>query len=471
MNSKLKIHILSRSTEQGFAMIAALGIGLVMFLVGLTMVVRSQGDQTTATAQKSTATAMSAAETGVSRYQSFIDTNREIAIYPDCVTTRTKSGNDWVCSDSGNTNKSWANANALTFSSCASLAGTIASSNKNISWTDVDLNDATKGQYRLVSYTYGPTAGISPGTGVLTIEGRANQKGSGATATNDVGTSTTRLKISIPVLPSKVIPFPFPGMWSKTTVSTDKIAANIIAPCGVTQSSTGSNFVNNGATPWKFVNTNFVMPPVPPTPTTNVATVTYASLPTASVNTGGQKGTITAPILPRAADITSQSNYNSATGEYQYIMTDNINGDLFFTPGYKVAVYLQGDINLTGGQEAIVHKCGTLPNCSATDTRIYGISPNGTANFSLKGNGSICEILFFAPTYDVSLDGGGDAQGCGGGASTNGVYWVKSWAGGGKGSHTALAQSGTNWDDLSFLNFILPPQIAPASTWQRQEVQ
>ncbi|MGB3206694.1 MAG: hypothetical protein WBB28_17045 [Crinalium sp.] len=456
MNPKLKIHILSRSTEQGFAMIAALGIGLVMFLVGLTMVVRSQGDQTTATAQKSTATAMSAAEIGVSRYQSFINTNREIAIYPDCVATRTKSGNNWVCSDSGNTTKSWANASALTFSSCTSLANTIASSNQNISWTNVDPTDATKGQYRLVSYTYGPTAGSTPGTGVLVIEGRANQQGSGATATNDVGTSTTRLQVSIPVLQSKVIPFPFPGMWAKTTINTGKVAANILAPCGVTKNSTGVTFVNNGATPWEFVNTNLAIPPVPATPTTKVATITYASLAT--------------KVLPRAADITSQSNYNSSTGEYQYIMTDSISGDLLFTPGYKVAVYLQGNIDMTGGKKAIVHDCTGVANCSATDARIYGISANGSASFSLGGNASVCDILFLAPTYAVDLNGGGQAQGCGGGANNNGIYWVESWSGGGQGNHIALDQAGSNWSDLSFLNIVLPPQIAPASTWQRQEV-
>lgn len=460
MNSKLKLHILSRSTEQGFAMLAALGIGLVMFLVGLTMVVRSQGDQTTATAQKSTATAMSAAEIGVSRYQSFINTNRELAIYPDCVATRTKSGNNWVCSDSANT-KSWANASALTFSSCTSLASTIASSNQSISWTNVDLNDPSKGQYRLVSYTYGPTPGSTPGTGVLLIEGRANQKGSGATATNDVGTSTTRLKVSIPVLQSKVIPYPFPGMWAKTTVNTGKIAANILAPCNLNKSNTGLTFVNpNGNTSpppnWEYVNTNFAIPSVPPTPTTKVATITYASL--------------TTKVLPRAADITSQSNYNSSTGEYQYIMTDSITGDLVFTPGYKVAVYLQGNIDMTGGQKAIVHNCTGVPNCSATDARVYGISANGTANFSLGGNASVCDILFLAPTYNVNLSGGGQAQGCGGGANTNGIYWVNSWSGGGQGNHIALDQAGTNWSDLSFLNIVLPPQIAPASTWQRQEV-
>ncbi|MGB3206974.1 MAG: hypothetical protein WBB28_18470 [Crinalium sp.] len=465
MNYKLKLHILSRSTEQGFAMIAALGIGLVMFLVGLTMVVRSQGDQTTATAQKSTATAMSAAEIGVSRYQSFINTNREIAIYPDCVATRTMSGNNLVCSDSGTT-KSWANASALTFSSCTSLASTIASSNQSISWTNVDSTDPTKGQYRLRSYTY-PTPGSTPGTGVLLIEGRANQKGSGATATNDVGTSTTRLKVSIPVLQSKVIPYPFPGMWAKTTVTTGKIAANILAPCNLSKSSTGLTSVNsNGSTSppptWEYVNTNFAIPSVPPTPTTNVATITYASL--------------TTKVLPRAIDIANKSstlgnsNYNSATGEYQYIMTDNITGNLVFTPGEKVAVYLQGNIDMTGGQKAIVHDCTGVANCSATDARVYGISATGTANFSLGGNASVCDILFLAPTYDVDLSGGGQAQGCGGGANTNGIYWVKSWSGGGQGNHIALDQAGTNWSDLSFLNIIFPPQIAPSSTWQRQEV-
>ena len=456
MNSKLNTALIRRSGEEGFTMPVVLGMGLFMLLVGVTMIVRSQGDNITASAQKSTTTALGAAETGLSNYQNFINTYREVAMYPDCTQTRTQSGNNRVCSDTGNTQVSWANAANIKLSSCTSSSSAISSSNQSITWTDVDSTDPTKGQYRLVSYTYGGTPGNSPGTGVLTVEGRVNQIGSGGSATKGPNTATTRLKVNISVQDATVITYPFPGMWVQNSVNTGSTAANVMGPCGLVPQSLG--LVSSS---YKFVNLNVPMPSVPATPTTNINTITYSGLPVIS----GVK------TLPRAADILNQSNYNSATGEYQYIMTDSINDDLLFTPGYKVAVYLQGNIGMTGGQSAILHNCTGVPGCKATDARIYGTSASGTATFSLGGNASVCDILFLAPTYAVSLSGGGQAQGCGGGANTNGVYWVKSWSGGGQGNHTSLNQTAAGWSDVAFLDIPIPPQISPSVTWEQQEVQ
>lgn len=67
MNRKLKIALRRRSNEQGFAIPIAVGMGLVMLLVGVTMIIRSQGDQVTASAQKATAQSLAIAEGGLSR--------------------------------------------------------------------------------------------------------------------------------------------------------------------------------------------------------------------------------------------------------------------------------------------------------------------------------------------------------------------------------------------------------------------
>jgi hypothetical protein len=166
-------------------------------------------------------------------------------------------------------------------------------------------------------------------------------------------------------------------------------------------------------------------------------------------------------------DPSNHSNYNSTTEEYQYSVS-TINDTFTIRPGYKVTIYLDGNIDLQGGQKAIVHQCGTTPNCSSTDAKIYGRSSNGT--LSLGGNAAICDIFFLGPTYAVDVDGGGGAQGCGGGANTNGAIWAKSWSGGGTGSHVAIAQTATTWAAVSsFLPIQLPPKIASISSWQRQE--
>lgn len=53
MNRNIKT-VLTRRTDQGFALPVAMGTGLVMLLVGATLIGRSQGDQITASARKGT---------------------------------------------------------------------------------------------------------------------------------------------------------------------------------------------------------------------------------------------------------------------------------------------------------------------------------------------------------------------------------------------------------------------------------
>jgi hypothetical protein len=196
------------------------------------------------------------------------------------------------------------------------------------------------------------------------------------------------------------------------------------------------------------------MPDPPPKPTTNIGTI----------------GNISGLALPLATDTNSGTNYNSATGAYQYSVS-TITDSFTFRPGYKVDLWLDGAIDLQGGQKAIVHNCTGVSNCSPFDARIYGLATSASGNNTLHlgGNPAICAIFFHAPTYNVDLNGGGQAQGCGGGANNNGIYWVNSWSGGGQGNHNALDQTSAEWSQSP--SFKLPPPIAPVATWQRQQAQ
>ncbi|HEY9782431.1 MAG TPA: hypothetical protein V6D09_20100 [Leptolyngbyaceae cyanobacterium] len=64
MNTKLKSALIRRTTEQGFVMPIAIGLGLIIILIGATMIMRSHGDQLTASAQKATTDSLNVAETG-----------------------------------------------------------------------------------------------------------------------------------------------------------------------------------------------------------------------------------------------------------------------------------------------------------------------------------------------------------------------------------------------------------------------
>lgn len=67
INRKLKIAFIRRSSEEGFALPITVGLGLIMLLIAATLVVKAQGDQTTASAQKATAQSLAIAEGGLSK--------------------------------------------------------------------------------------------------------------------------------------------------------------------------------------------------------------------------------------------------------------------------------------------------------------------------------------------------------------------------------------------------------------------
>lgn len=444
-----------------------------MILVATTMILRSQDDQVTASAQKATAGGLSAAETGITRFQSLINNNRGIASYKAC---DGKWNSDGTCPDSGST-KSWANATAISAIStfCSNGNSNAVSQAANRIWQDVDPNAPNKGQYRLRDYTYQPNlvgTNLAPGTGTLRVEGRVNQadaNGDGDdndNADTSVGTATTQLQISIPVQQPNLSNVPFPGMWVRTSVSTGNTEANVTAPCSGTPDV-------DLAPGYQLTRMGVALPPIPPRSSTYLASTNPDVVATITNPSTFQRiNDAAGSTLPRSGDRPTRTSSGELVYEYS---VGQITGTFNISPGQKVAIYLDGNIDMTGGRKAILHQCGSTPNCSPTDARIYGLSSNGQLN--LGGNASICDVMFLAPTYSVDLNGGGQAQGCGGGANNNGIYWVNSWSGGGQGNHTSLYQDPTDptsnkllWDSVqSFLQVQMPPQVASISSWQRQE--
>jgi hypothetical protein len=143
MNKKLKIALRSCSSEQGFAIPVAVGIGLVMLLVGVTMIIRSQGDQVTASAQKATARSLNAAEAGITRVQSVMNTYR---ILSNITLTN-------IASTPPTT--SWNRVYNASPPSCSTAGSTEISSYRiNSDWITLDNG----GQFRIKEYTYRPNS-------------------------------------------------------------------------------------------------------------------------------------------------------------------------------------------------------------------------------------------------------------------------------------------------------------------------
>lgn len=67
MNTKLKIALIRRYSDQGFSLPIAMGLGFIMILIAMTLLMRSQADQAIAKSQMRTAQSLSISELGLTR--------------------------------------------------------------------------------------------------------------------------------------------------------------------------------------------------------------------------------------------------------------------------------------------------------------------------------------------------------------------------------------------------------------------
>ena len=315
MNIKQTIIIVTRSKHQGFALPITLGLGLIMILIASTMIARSQGDQVTASAQKATNQSLSVAEIGITRYQSLINNNRLIAIYP-------RTGDPSA--------PSWVNASSIKkINNCPGVGASQVIDAATQNWRDVDSNDSSKGQYRLVEYVYNHNQkGVVLGTGTLTVEGRTNQANTGST-------STSKLTVNIPVV-NEAINTPVAGLWLKDVtqnMGSNTIKGNILVdacslPSGVSNSNVTTGYKS-------IANPNNSFPDAPGLPTFNLNTIPVNSMSTRIWN----------QTLPKVGDLAQ------ADGSYHYLIQGDLSQDggaNITISNAKIVFYVQGNINIGG---------------------------------------------------------------------------------------------------------------------------
>ena len=157
----------NKSTEEGFSLVVATGFGLVIMMIGLTIMARTMKDSGVSASQKTINRSYAAAQSGLTQYLSLMNNNRSIA---------NVASTDWESKLTTQTEK-----------------------NKITGWNNLALgSDTSKGQYKIISYQ-APVAGSKQA--VLTIEGRVNPKADG---TDDESTGKTRLEVILDV--SQAIP-------------------------------------------------------------------------------------------------------------------------------------------------------------------------------------------------------------------------------------------------------------------------
>ena len=101
MKNRIPNTVERSAREEGFAIPIAMGMGLVMLLLAMTAIVRSQSDARVAVDRKFSAQARTAAEIGVTRVQDFLNRYRAAATAPACTSWPTSGYGD--CNDSGAT--------------------------------------------------------------------------------------------------------------------------------------------------------------------------------------------------------------------------------------------------------------------------------------------------------------------------------------------------------------------------------
>ncbi|MBW4577863.1 MAG: hypothetical protein KME08_21755 [Aphanothece sp. CMT-3BRIN-NPC111] len=480
MNQKLKIALIRRSSEQGFAMPVALGMGLVMLLVGATMIVRSQSESATGSAQKNTSLGLSAAEAGVTKVQSFLTANRFLAVksYP------------WT--------SSLVDASGV---QCTSASGSVYNEALAFnSWQSI--NNGTQ-QFKVSSYSYQVTDSASnEGIGTLVVEGKSFQ---GTSAT-----STSRLQVKIPVQRKIVPSVAPPGSWANSfdLGGNDFVVQSVIdsgCTSSISTSQQTSNFSNpagGGVTVVRDSSYQLGSPLPVPSQCPAAASFTNANKPCAIYVTGPVTGSSSpGTIFPSTTDITNYPAGTGTKGEYIYYISNggglnsiNLsggNGIVTIRPDKKVSFYLQGNLDMSGSSR-LGHDCfdsvaspDGLPNnndgdaitnygsdgytildegdrasvggveCKATDFQIYG----GAATTQvLLGGSNLLDAFIYAPNASNS--------GINGSAMIRGSVWLNEWDASSS-NQIVVVQTG-DWDNLPTSMF--PPNLASIGSWERQVV-
>jgi hypothetical protein len=445
------------SNEEGFAIPIALGMGLIMILLATTAIVRSQNGQVVAINKKASAQSLVAAETGISRVQNFLNRNRPAIIAQACAVPDASIGDcpdttPTVSWDVPSTIPNFCDTNSSTADTDFSTADTDLTDNNN--WQDVDTSDASKGQFRIVSYTYTTGAPASD----LIVEGRLNGGNSGE--------AKTRLQVQIPVSDprSQLVA----SLWvSGSIADSPQIDSDVVVPCSATTAPTFPS-----GTQHLSIKTSQTMPAAITAPTTAITTAITA--PTLAPSSSFYLLTDTSSIPGQELPRTTANGYTSddqpdADGIYRYVVT-SLDGSFKVTAGKNVWLWVSGDVNLSNN--IIVNQCGGLDPlvCGPFNVRIYPQNPGVVKTLTLNKGTAVCDVFFHLPNYNVSFSNTGTAstQDCGNSSKNTGIYWVKSW--GGAASGTLLNPPRATWDtavtETGMSIPALSPKIGPLSQWE-----
>jgi hypothetical protein len=457
----------SRNTEQGFALPLAIAMGLIALLIGLIAAMRAQDDRVTSINTQETVKSQLATEAGIVQIQNMLNRYRMLANFDACNDDDEDGEGDWgsdgKCTNAGTStaNASWGNPGIIPNLNAVCGTGTLAESRTEVNdwttndWQQVDEDDESKGEYRLVDYT----------NGVLTVEGIVKR--------DTTGESRTMVQVTLPTFSMENEQMA--GLWvtnASTPISGNpSIASDVVVPCAPSAGQTLSVNSDN------IIKTQLTRPAAPSAPTDddNASTDTdndsdgVYTLTNISNLSGTNSETTLGKKLPRSTDV------SDADGEFNYLV-GTLDDSFETLPGYAVNIWVTGTGAIDLQNKLIVNPCGSTNGCGPFDVRIYGNGALGTS-LTLNQGTAICDVFFHLPNYSATFNSGGSTtKDCGGGEKNTGVFWLYSWSGNGGGD--AIISPRVSWQDAlnvvynnsgSFSDQSLqipPPRIGPPERWE-----
>lgn len=470
----LKVFSLSKSGEnnQGFVLPMMIGLGLIMTLVGLTMIGRSSDEQMRSISQAQTSQALASAETGVTRVMNFLNNVRPLA---------NRNLDEWE--DRYDEVGDIARA-------CGEDIDDILNAYTGNNW--IEINNG-RDRFRVNDYKY------LEGEGLLSIEAQANF---------NQNPSSAALDVTIPVQP---VEDGAPGLYvNKANLSNNQIIGDLLLrDCDLEYEDSESNINLDNISGDAKADPLAEFPDLPKLP--DVYNEFNQGITSSSFS--GNDRTLQ---LPRSDDNADGNVYHyllGTTGSNPGNSISLTGGErtILIEPGKKVTFYLTGNVSLRGNAK-ILHSCkdaagdpikdaeGDPIECNEDDidpTNFQVFGGDGGANtynggttkeFCLSGSSRV-EALIFAPEANVGVRGGG-------GGSTEeeleqleeegeeleeegepedyagitGTVWANSWNdedGCGSNAGKVLVTQNADWDDLPFP---APRRIAPATRWERKSV-
>lgn len=418
MKRKLKLTSATDIREKGFTLPLIIGLGLIAILVGTTMMIRTQGEQTSVFLQKETANSLSVAETGITRTLAQIDrgsnniylSNNYDPIDPQ--SNKTFLGVDGIerSGDEETTQvDSWTNpSNPDVCTQTGTLPNTLLA------------GTVGSGTYQLLAYRYRE----SDRTGHLLIQGTK-------------GKAVSRLAVAIEV-EQNLIPNSFPGLYASYNINLGNndilkverengtAASAICGNCQVTKNDcvneevpqeTIKNKIQQGSNSQIDGNVyiaNLNLPSPPPLPTNQCSA--YNSPPCKipiDLVSGNEQ-------LPRQVDLDNRELWGHSEiepyiyeiGNISLSSTDTLTLDSATAP---LRLYVSGNITMSSGT-SLIHD-GTPERLSIFGTAI------SSQTFTLYGGSTPISTFIYAPNARVTIIGGSSNP------DLLGALWVKQWDG------------------------------------------